>query len=1289
MKIPNKSFAVQTETISDDLQGSENAEGKIRKNIQVTTPKEGKEKTSQLGQEETIVENCPIRKKYFKRKKHIYNCRYFTTRVCFNKKCNKSNIKLRNGGTTVSIENYIHEIENQIKNIEIDLAAQNTINFMYDNVNSKQHSDTEVIDYNYETLESKISSITGNGRPTKRKNMDKGQRMRTAYTEMCAIDSLMNLIRATGFITFAEKHKKCDHKELCAVCIIRSAICKCELSKSQKGYVELPEIRHNLWIFLGPYYCGLCCMPFETEEDESIHKKTVDKHRYYDALKGLSLKKVFDNFLRNISGIDSIVDKFQLILSCTACEQNINKSDLGYVILSEGKKSLAENFVHTINSMVNNHSQESTECQHESFTYKDLPENLIFLMSPESIETIDEKILLQNSIYHFKGQISFHDGPPSKHFYTRIKKGTKYFKMDELQCTEKDKIGNPKKTMMLIYAKNEDDESMDINDLENKLTSFIYDKKHLQFFRETKKEVKERRAQISREKYKQDAIAREKKKESQKVYEKTKYNEDEAAKEKKLEYENKRYNEDEAAREKKKESQQVYEKTKYEEDEAAREKKKESQKVYEKTKYDKDEAFRNRKRELRSLFYHSNRIETIIQKNLLDHNSGMEYICLSCTRLRSREQVGIWKEGKENVDKQLLKLPCTKSFDGKSYICTTCRPALYRGTPKINMMKLNDISLIGSVPYKLPKLNLLEQYLIKLTIPFIRVAHIPRTPNLKLLGGSVCIQSDLSHTVQRLDINPETIIPVSFKRKLRYEGHYIEQVIDKEKVFQWLSYLKRNNHLYRDVQIDVPKLESQIDKFEDKLLTEMVNYDEKRMSKEQAEAKDIQQLEKQHANKQLPEDIFYSDDDDTDNEDGDSEENAIPEIVDEIDVQENDTFLYPVCQLNLEDNTVSNKIAKLIVYGEKCLKKEEEKLSDVDCQVEDEFAPDFENYLFNNRETEESMTNEIDDAVMKEMEQSFDLTNEQTIESNSEKEKQVLSQKVSKGKQNVRSKKKRKKERATVVAPGEGQDFENEYKYQEEKCFPDLFPMGKGGYTSTYMELGLGFSNYCKLRLTSGLCLKNDDLSKKIIQIEEDSRIDYQRFRGNHHYMMFLLLILDAINMRRAQTTAFRKVTRLHKYNVDTTNITNEDKEHLERRNIGYRTFKSIRGTAPYFELQKSRLFAFLRQIGPPTIFTTITSAEYDWCDLMINIIKAIPDARDIKDIVKTMKARSNLEYLLNLPNEEDIRSHAKDIVINMEGPEMSKLVNDHLVHSIADFDQRIKYLFKLFKLPGNCLYPT
>ena len=44
--------------------------------------------------------------------------------------------------------------------------------------------------------------------------------------------------------------------------------------------------------------------------------------------------------------------------------------------------------------------------------------------------------------------------------------------------------------------------------------------------------------------------------------------------------------------------------------------------------------------------------------------------------------------------------------------------------------------------------------------------------------------------------------------------------------------------------------------------------------------------------------------------------------------------------------------------------------------------------------------------------------------------------------------------------------------------------------------------------------------------------------------------------------------------------MTEQDRALLERRNIGYRTFKNIRGTAPYFEHAKSRLFAFLRQKG-------------------------------------------------------------------------------------------------------------
>ena len=39
------------------------------------------------------------------------------------------------------------------------------------------------------------------------------------------------------------------------------------------------------------------------------------------------------------------------------------------------------------------------------------------------------------------------------------------------------------------------------------------------------------------------------------------------------------------------------------------------------------------------------------------------------------------------------------------------------------------------------------------------------------------------------------------------------------------------------------------------------------------------------------------------------------------------------------------------------------------------------------------------------------------------------------------------------------------YVYIEEKCFPHLFPEGKGGYMSTYYHQKVTFSNYIKMRL--------------------------------------------------------------------------------------------------------------------------------------------------------------------------------------------------------------------------------
>ena len=73
--------------------------------------------------------------------------------------------------------------------------------------------------------------------------------------------------------------------------------------------------------------------------------------------------------------------------------------------------------------------------------------------------------------------------------------------------------------------------------------------------------------------------------------------------------------------------------------------------------------------------------------------------------------------------------------------------------------------------------------------------------------------------------------------------------------------------------------------------------------------------------------------------------------------------------------------------------------------------------------------------------------------------------------------------------------------------FFQCFVQGTGGYASTYLDTGLGLANYIKLRLTGGLSLDDCAMHEKIQKIETDSCIDSERFRRDHHYLMFLLLI--------------------------------------------------------------------------------------------------------------------------------------------------------------------------------------
>ena len=124
-------------------------------------------------------------------------------------------------------------------------------------------------------------------------------------------------------------------------------------------------------------------------------------------------------------------------------------------------------------------------------------------------------------------------------------------------------------------------------------------------------------------------------------------------------------------------------------------------------------------------------------------------------------------------------------------------------------------------------------------------------------------------------------------------------------------------------------------------------------------------------------------------------------------------------------------------------------------------------------------------------------------------------------------------------------------------------------------ENDMGFANYVKNRLLSA-----DD-----------------KFRNDPSYLFFLLLVKEMVDMKRCQQTYFRKATKVPKLTAG--RIQEITKEYLYRYDNAYTTFKTNRGTAMYYQDAKKKLMAALRQKGAPTLFTTLSCAEFDWNELV------------------------------------------------------------------------------------------
>ena len=586
----------------------------------------------------------------------------------------------------------------------------------------------------------------------------------------------------------------------------------------------------------------------------------------------------------------------------------------------------------------------------------------------------------------------------------------------------------------------------------------------------------------------------------------------------------------------------------------------------------------------------------------------------------------------------------TKEIDGTFSVCRQCERYIdKKETPqKSENLKLFDfptefidhaVKMLGNPDVKL---NKLEAFLLKLIIPFIRIAHCPRGPYVQVKGSLILISSDIKHSLEKILPMPQQILPVKFKRKLSYDGHYIGEFVDTKKVRLFFEFFKKNNHLYKDVFLQndiIDEFESELELESDQILEACSN---------------TNQEEIEEGNSDDPDDLEDEIDllaEDTHNTNGG--ENLSQDGDDVVKInQQNSTLFMNKYEEDTNALTVANRLAKLICHLEKEKVLTVDPLEEMDLDHINDNNMDFYNpkdelydsegeydsdedsdYVPTEDDSEEELEFDSDASLSSEESGNVSCEDEPTQEN---QQGEINVQKLAE----VHTKRAKDKINAVCVAPGEHGDFVNwkEDVYLEEKCFPELFPRGCGGYLSTCLSTGknIGFSKYARQKIKSA-----------------DSK-----FRDNQSYVFFLLLIKELIELNSCQSTYLRQARNtpgLTKQFLDSTRFQN-----LTRYNRSFSVFKKCRGTSAYYEAAKKNLMATIRQLGAPNLFVTLTSAEYQWQPLVKSCYEA--------------KYREPA---------------TQEVIDNMSETDKSRLITENVTLTTLHFEKRIQKLIHEFMKPG------
>ena len=163
----------------------------------------------------------------------------------------------------------------------------------------------------------------------------------------------------------------------------------------------------------------------------------------------------------------------------------------------------------------------------------------------------------------------------------------------------------------------------------------------------------------------------------------------------------------------------------------------------------------------------------------------------------------------EEIDNQCSQSSCATCNNMITYKCYEYmfdKPQKFKKkTPKMPPQSYANCMALSEVPSELLNLSDLERRIISLRIPFMVIFCLVRYGSQYIIhGGCTNVPSSLDQIVDILPRMPNDIQfhPMKLKKKMCYKSNYMYNYIRKDVVIAAIKWLKENNKLYNEIELN-------------------------------------------------------------------------------------------------------------------------------------------------------------------------------------------------------------------------------------------------------------------------------------------------------------------------------------------------------------------------------------------------------------------------------------------------------------------------------------------------------